>query len=549
MTTLPCVDDCVLVNASLYTADAPALRQTALVLREGRIAYVGDDATARAGSRPGSRVIDLGGRTVTPGFIDSHVHPIDGFLLSGDCDLAGVDTPEAIFAGLRAAAANSVDGAKGAASGWLLAGNANLQLFGAYPTREMLDAVVPHRPLLVIGHDVHSGWLNTLGMKVAGITAATPDPAGGKYERDGLTGEATGIVHEAALYKLFSLLPQLASDNVPQALAKAQALAHGFGITGWFDALVGERLLHGYVMAREEGALAVQASLGLLASPHAPLGPQIERFRRWRASYDGGNLRLHTVKIFIDGVLESRTAALLEPYADAGGLGMHHWEPGQLNEVAELADRAGFDLHFHTLGDRAVRMALDAIEHVVRANGARDRRPQLAHVQLIHPDDVIRFRRLGAIANIQAAWGGAPPYLLDLYRQMLGDARMARNYVFRSLRNAGALLSGGSDWSVSTMNPLVAIQTAMTRMPPGQPGCAAWLPHESVELPTMLEAYTRNAAWGLRFDARAGVLAAGRDASLAILDRDLFATPVAEIASARVQTTLFCGRVVHGALE
>lgn len=542
MTTLHADGDCVLLNASLYTALPPGPGHTAVVIRNGRIAYVGDDTTARSGACAGARVIDLGGRTLTPGFTDAHAHPIDGFLLSSDCDLAEADSPAAIFAQLRAAAERD------ARDGWLMAGNANLQLFGAYPTCEMLDAAVLHRPVLVIGHDVHSGWLNTAALQAAGITADTPDPDGGRYERDAVTGEPTGIVHEAGLYRLFPLLSQMGSENVARALDKAQALAHSFGITGWFDALVGERLLHGYVKAREAGTLNVQASLGLLASPHAPLGTQIERFQRWRTDYDGGNLRLHTVKIFVDGVLESRTAALLEPYADADSLGVRHWEPAQLRDIAELADRAGFDLHFHTLGDRAVRMALDAIEHVIRVNGVRDRRPQLAHVQLIHPDDVVRFRRLGAIANIQATWSGASPHLLDIYRRRLGDARMARNYVFRSLRNAGALLSAGSDWPVSTMNPLVAIQTAMTRMPPDAPGGDAWLPLESVELPTMLDAYTRNAAWSLRFDGRAGTLIAGGDASLVILDRDLFDTPAMKIAAAQVQTTLFCGRVVHGEL-
>ncbi|SDI55391.1 amidohydrolase [Paraburkholderia phenazinium] len=542
MTTLHSEGDCVLVNASLYTALPPGPCHTAVAIRNGRIAYVGDDATVRSSAPAGSRVIDLGGRTLAPGFTDAHAHPIDGFLLASDCDLAAADSPSAILAGLRAAAE------QGAGDRWLMGGNANLQLFGAYPTRQMLDAVVPHRPVLVIGQDVHSGWLNTAGLKAAGIRADTPDPAGGAYERDAATGEPTGIVHEAGLYRLFPLLPQMGADNVARALDKAQALAHSFGITGWFDALVGERLLDGYVKARDACTLNVQASLGLLASPHAPLVPQIERFRRWRADYEGGNLRLHTVKIFIDGVLESRTAALLEPYADVDSLGVHHWEPAQLREIAALADCAGFDLHFHTLGDRAVRMALDAIEHVIRVNGVRDRRPQLAHVQLIHPDDVIRFRRLGAIANIQATWSGVPPYLLELYRQLLGDARMARNYVFRSLQNAGALLSAGSDWPVSTMNPLVAIQSAMTRTPPGVPDSEAWLPLESVELPTMLDAYTRNAAWSLRFDGRAGTLSPGSDASLVILDRDLFAAAPAGIAAAQVQATLFCGRVVHGEL-
>ncbi|WP_254605521.1 amidohydrolase [Burkholderia contaminans] len=241
------------------------------------------------------------------------------------------------------------------------------------------------------------------------------------------------------------------------------------------------------------------------------------------------------------------TAALLEPYARTDDCGLALWSQDALNEICLLADTAGFDLHFHTFADRAVRMTLDALEYVQIRNGRRDRRAQLAHLQLVDPADMSRFNRLAAIASVQTLWTAAREEPQQLYRDLLGAERTARNYPFRSLRNAGAMLAAGSDWSVSTMDPMQIIQTGVTHLLIDQPDSPPWNPHERLDLLTMREAYTVNTAYALRFDDCTGSLEAGKDASFAIVDRNPFVHPVETFAQTRVIETCFRGEVVYAA--
>ncbi|WP_018150769.1 amidohydrolase [Leeia oryzae] len=529
------------VNGSIYTAEKGHRFYDTLAVQHGKVRSVGFARDIQPGLPPDTRVIDLQGKMIVPGFTDSHVHPVEGHLFTGDVDLSDSETPEAILDGIRRCAQQFPE------REWVFVGGAQLASFGAYPTRALLDPLVPDRPLLMISHDVHSACLNSVALARLGLTRDTPDPAGGIYERDPATGELTGVVQENGLYNLLRFIPQLGAEAVQAAIGKAVQLAHSHGITGWFDAMVKGKLASAYATARDQGLLKVNASLGMLATPHLDFAGQILQFRTWREQWQGGSLHLHTVKIFIDGVIEAHTASLLDPYADTGGNFEPHWTQAQLNQLGAMADQAGFDLHFHTLGDRAVRMALDTLEHVQRVNGKKDRRPQLAHLQIIHPEDLPRFHRLGAIASIQGTWAAAKPLLLDQYRSLLGEERFGWNYVIGSLRNAGAMLSGGSDWSVSTIDPLVAIQTAVTRIAPDMPDLPPWLPEQKTDLETMLEAYTWNSAWALRFDRQSGSLAAGKDANLAILERDLFDLPVSEIARHKVVSTFFQGEQVYAA--
>ncbi|MGU7770755.1 amidohydrolase [Burkholderia sp. MR1-5-21] len=532
--------DTVYLNGILYTGDAQRRFAQALATRDGKILAIGRDDDIRPLAGPATRVVDLAGRLMLPGFIDGHVHPLEGHQILGDFDLSGINEPDAILQRIRACADATPN------EPWVYLGGANLAAFGAYPTRELLDRIVPDRPLLVVGFDVHSGCLNTKGLEAAGIMAATRDPTGGVHERDA-SGAPTGVVHEAAFYRICPIIPQLSPAGYPKSLAKAHAMAHGFGITGWFDARVEEAELKAYAAAQRAGTLKAYMSAGLYANPRRDPREQIDRFVAWRREYACDNLRLHTVKIFVDGVPESKTAALLEPYAGTDDCGLTLWSQDALNEICLLADTAGFDLHFHTLADRAVRMTLDALEYVQRRNGVRDRRAQLAHLQIVDPADMGRFNQLGAIASMQALWTAARPEQQQLYCDLLGPERTARNYPFRSLRNAGAMLAAGSDWSVSTMNPLPIIQTGVTHALIDQPGCPPWNPHERLDLLTMLEAYTVNAAYALRFDDYTGSLEAGKDASFAILDRNPFRHPVETFAQARVIETCFRGEVVFAA--
>lgn len=530
--------DTLYLDGCVYTADAARSYAQALAVRDGKVLATGSSDAMRRYCGPATRLVDLAGRLLLPAFIDAHVHPMQGQQILGDFDLSGLDEPAAIAARIRDCAAATAPG------DWVYLGGANLAAFGDYPSRQVLDAILPDRALLLAGYDVHSGCLNSAGLLRAGLSGASQDPPGGIIERNA-AGEPNGVLHEEALYQVFRLVPQLSPAGYPAALAKAQRMAHGYGIAGWFDAWLDEPMIQAYWQAQQQGELKVYMSAGMVAQPGQPAGEQIERFLGWQRRYQRDNLRLHTVKIFIDGVPESKTAALLAPYQGSEELGMTLWTQEQLDYIALLADRAGFDLHFHTLGDRAVRMALDALQHAQRHNPVRERRAQLAHVQLIDPADYGRFHQLGAIASVQCLWTAGTPAQLQQFGELFGAERLARNYPFRSLRNAGAMLAGGSDWSVSSMNPLQIIETGVTHLPPGASDGEPWNPHERLDVQTLLEAHTVNAAWALRFDDCAGSLQPGKDASFSILDRNPLCYPVNRFSQARVVLTYFCGEEVY----
>ena len=533
--------NCTLRNGVVYTGGANPHCVDAVVIQDGRVAWAGQYSDCPGVFRD-HEAIDLRGRMIVPSFTDSHAHPVEGFQLICDADLGAADSFEAIAHGVRRCAIEHPE------RSWVMAGNVSLEAMGPKLHREALDTLVADRPLMLIGHDVHSGCVNSAALRALGVDAATPDPEGGIYERDG-DGQPTGVVHEAALYSMFRHLPQMGPAESALALRKAQQQAHRFGMTGWFEATAGQRLVEAYASARDAGELKANVSLGLLVSPNLPLGAQIDKLCEWRAAYDGGRLRLHTAKIFIDGVIESRTGALLEPYADVVHNGDAHWTPRQLREAVFTADAEGFDLHFHTIGDRAVRMALDALDALKRERPSRDRRPQLAHVQMIDEADIARFAQIGAIASVQGVWADVSPDLLALYRQRLGDARIARQYVFGDLVRAGARLSGGSDWSVSTQNPMVAMEHAVRRARAGQPDAPVFLPEQRVSLDVMMQAYTHHSAFSLRFDDQAGHIAPGRLASLAVLSHDLRAVESHRVAEVDVELTLFEGEAVYGGLD
>lgn len=533
--------NCTLHNGVVYTGGEKPRCVDSVVIRNGRIAWTGLYADCPDGFRD-HETIDLRGRMVVPSFTDSHAHPVEGFQLICDADLGAADSFEAIAQGVRRCAHDHPE------RSWVMAGNVSLEAMGSKLHREALDALVADRPLMLIGHDVHSGCVNSAALRALGVDAATPDPEGGIYERDG-DGQPTGVIHEAALYSTFRHLPQMSPEGSELALGKAHQQAHRFGITGWFEAMAGQRIVEAYAKARDAGELKANVSLGLLLSPNLPLGAQIDKFCEWRTTYHGGRLRLHTAKIFIDGVIESHTGALLEPYADVMHNGDAHWTPRQLREAVFAADAECFDLHFHTIGDRAVRMALDVLAELKRERPGRDRRPQLAHVQMIHDADVVRFAEVDAIASVQGVWADVSVDLLALYRQRLGEERIARQYVFGDLVRAGARLSGGSDWSVSTQNPLVAMEHAVRRARAGQPDAPVFLPEQRVSLDVMMQAYTHHSAFSLRFDDQAGHIAPGRPASLAVLSHDLRAVESHRLAEVDVELTLFEGEAVYGGLD
>lgn len=531
--------DLVLTGGPIRTLSAARPRAEALAVAGGRVVYVGDAAGARRFQGPETRVVDLGGKAVLPAFRDSHIHLVTGGVEQLACNVAGLATKEAVFAHIRDYAAAHPELA------WITGGGWDLPLFPqADPRKEDLDALVPDRPAVLDSADGHSAWANSRALALAGVTRDTPDPEGGRIERDPATGEPTGTLRESAAGLVERLVPPLGAEDYIRGLRAGLALANRHGIVSIVEASAGPDLLDAYAALDRSGELSVR----VLASLHVDTGKgtsEAGRLAGLRRRYAGTRLKATAAKIFADGVMEPHTAALLEPYVDRpGDRGTPLLEPEAFDALAVALDRAGFQIHVHAIGDRAVRMSLDAFAAAGRANGFRDLRHHIAHLELIDPADIPRFRKLGAAANFQALWAYADPYITDLTLPILGPARSRWLYPIGSVAATGAVLVGGSDWSVSSLNPLEAVEVALTRRSPDDPPGEPWIPEERVDLETMLRAYTVNGAWLVREEAARGPLEPGKAADLVVLDRDPFAVPPHGISEIKVLLTLLEGREV-----
>jgi predicted amidohydrolase YtcJ len=480
---------------------------------------------------------------VLPGFQDAHVHPPLAGMERLRCDLNEAADREGYRKLIARYAAGHPD------EPWILGGGWWMPAFpGGTPRAEDLDAVVPDRPVFLVNQDGHGAWVNTRALELAGIDAATADPPDGRIERDPATGRPTGTLHEGAMDLVERLIPPTRPDEWERAILEAQRFLHAFGITAWQDAMVEAEQLEAYLRLAGRGQLTARVVAALWWDRHR--GPdQVEELIEQRDLARGTGVDAGTVKIMLDGVAENFTARMLDPYLDENGRptdnrGLSQVEPELLKEAATRLDTEGFQVHFHAIGDGAVRQALDAVEAAARANGRRDARHHIAHLQVIHPDDIPRFGALGVVANIQALWACHEPQMDDLTIPFLGTERAARQYPFRSLLDAGAPMACGSDWSVSSPNPFLQMETAVTRVGPEYPDADPFLPDERLDLDAVLRAFTEGSAFVNRLDADSGRIAPGMAADLVEVDRDPLAADDS-IGETEVVLTMVGGRVVH----
>jgi predicted amidohydrolase YtcJ len=513
-----------------------------VVVDDGRVVAVGVDAPTA-----GARVVDVAGGLLLPGFTDAHVHPVQGGLERLACDLTGQPAESGAYLDHVRAYAAAHPGLE-----WIRGGGWAMAAFpGGLPTARELDAAVPDRPVALVNRDHHGMWVNTATLRAAGITASTPDPRHGRIERDA-DGAPSGVLHEGAMALLDGVLPDVDEAEVYAGLLEGQRHLLSLGIISWQDAIVGA-----YSGMRDCGpAYARAAAAGdLVATVVGALWWDRERGEEQvvdllgkREDWSTGRFSATAVKIMQDGVAENGTAALVDPYLDrcghaTGNTGISFVEPAALRRHVAALDAHGFQVHVHGLGDRAVREALDALEGTDHA-----RRHHVAHLQLVHPDDVARFARLGVAANIQALWACNDDQMTELTIPFLGDERAARQYPFGDLHRSGARLVAGSDWPVSTPDPLAAIHTAVHRTSYGEPGPAGtdpFLPHQALPIEVAFAAYTSGSAWVNHRDD-AGTITPGAVADLAVLDRDPFGT-AEEIGAARVRSTWVDGECVFEA--
>ncbi|MET7700862.1 amidohydrolase [Streptomyces sp. NPDC005485] len=543
------------MHADLLFTGGPVLT------RDGRtataVAVTGERITAVGGAEvlelrgPRTEVVDLAGRLLLPGFQDAHVHPLPAGLELTQCDLTGTRTAEETLAAVRTYADTHPD------REWITGGGWSMEAFeGGTPTKELLDAVVPDRPVYLPNRDHHGAWVNSRALALAGITRDTPDPADGRIDRDA-SGEPSGSLQEGAMQLVGRLTPPATPSDRLAALLHAQSRLHALGITAWQDALVGDFLgmedpSRAYLTAARDGSLTARV-VGALWWDRERGPEQIPELVERRAASSHGRFRAGSVKLMLDGVAETGTAALLDPYLDRCGcatanLGTSFLDADQLPKYVTELDALGFQCHFHALGDRAVRDALDAIEAARAANGPSDTRPHLAHLQVVHPADVPRFARLGATANIQPLWAAHEPQMDELTIPFLGPERAAWQYPFGALLRSGARLAAGSDWPVSSPDPLQGIHVAVNRVAPDAGDTPVFLPAERIGLAEALAAYTAGSAYVNHLDDT-GEVRAGALADLVVLDRDPFDGAAEAIGDTRVAQTYVGGARVYAAQE
>ena len=551
--------DLVFVNGAVYTVDPARPWARAVAVRGGRIVAVGDDDQIGEGIGGSTEVVDLRGRMLLPGFQDAHVHPPSGGLEMLQCNLSEAYTLEE-YERIIAEYAHANPGVE-----WITGGGWWMDAFpGGNPPRDTLDRILPDRPVFLPSRDGHSAWVNARALELAGVTRDTADPDDGVIVR-GRDGEPWGTLHEGAMDLVERLMPEPTMEDWLGGLRLAQAYLHSLGITAWQDAIVGlesgYRTYETYVRFAEEGSLTARVVGALWWDRHRgdeQLDELVEARERGRV----GRFAPTSVKIMQDGVLENFTAGLLDPYLDAAGSptknrGKSFVDPERLKGHVTRLDAEGFQVHFHAIGDRAIREALDAIEAARVANGPNDLRHHIAHIQVIHPSDLPRFAELGVVANAQPLWAGLDGQMRHLTIPFLGPERSEWQYPFASLARAGATLAGGSDWSVSSPNPLAEIHMAVNRVAPvefretlGEEAVRdVFLPDERLDLAAAVRMFTLGSAYANHLDEVTGSIETGKFADLVVLDRNVFDLPSSEILRARVLLTLVEGERVFTAAD
>ena len=536
--------DIVFSGGAVYTADDDRSWAEAVAITDGEIVFVGSDEDVLPFIGTDTEVIELDGRMLMPGFHDAHAHVRHGGSSVLGCSLHdSADIPA-----IRSRLAECVSGGDYGPDDWVTGGGWPLAAFpdGA-PAAGMLDEILGERPAYFVDAFGHNGWVSTRALELAGIGRETPDPPQGVIVRDPATGAATGTLRDGAMALIEEILPPETDADRYEALLAGLAEANGFGITAYIDPGVTRQGLETYRSAaeRDEMTARVVASLSPLSALAGKFGDEIFELLAEREQYRSEYLNVDSVKVYIDGVIETRTSYMLEPYLDGSNF-PPFYNVDELRELYPTLDAMGLQIHTHAIGDGAIRSALDAYEHTLYENGPNDNRHQIVHLQLIDEADIPRFGELNVAANFQCLWC-YPDVYIDLAVDIVGGERVQSFYPVRSVKDSGGLVVGGSDWDVSSLNPLDAIETAIHRQSPYEDDDRVLGENEEVDLTTALDMYTRNAAHIMRLEDITGSIEIGKRADLVVLDRNLFEIPVHEINETRVLMTLMDGRTVYAA--
>ena len=546
--------DLVVRNAEVYTVDAARSWAHALAVANGRLVYVGSESGVGAWIGAGTRVINAGGKLILPGFHDTHVHLASATARMIDCDLGYPSSLEAT----RRAIAECVRHSAGRR--WVVAFNANNSIFPPEgPAPGFLDEFESQRPMVVVNAGGHELYANRAALGAARISASTPDPGPGLIVRDA-AGQPTGTLREAAMSLVQSQVPWTSTAELAPRFAEQlaglarlgivsiQEMSRVLQLSGDADPALIQQL---YAPARVGRPAAPRLRVAQVVSKSDPASDIAGRVARMAATarrLSGRDVNAGTVKIFVDGDLGGQTAALLEPYRVADRpdwRGVTNFTQEQLDDWAARVDRAGLQLHFHAVGDRAVHMALNAIEHAERVNGRRDARHQITHVHLVAPSDLARFRELGVVANVQPQFADNGAYNTMKVPSLIGTERAGMLHRFRDLLATGAMLAVSTDHPVVPIDPMLTIEVALTRREPGSTA-TAFVPEQRLTLPEVLAAYTIGGAYANFLDDISGSLEVGKSADFVMLDRNLFEMKPDEIHTAHALWTVIAGRDAYG---
>ena len=533
--------DIVLRHGYVYTVDAERSVSEAVAVSGGRIVYVGTDAGVSEYIGENTTVIDLQGRMLMPGFQDSHVHPIGGGIEAAACDLNGLRGLPEYRSTILEYATNNPD------VPWILGGGWAMSVFGpgGAPSKDILDELVPDRPVFLSSQDGHTGWANSAALAIAGIDSNTPDPIDGRIDRDPETGEPIGSLQEGAKQLVSKHIPATSHADVLAGLRYSIKMLNGYGITSIQDASVSEGDLQAYTELDGLGELSLRVVGSIWWENDRDLS-QISDIIALRDKYTAGLVDAATVKIMQDGVMENYTAVMLEPYLiPDGSRGIPMVDPEFLKRAVSALDAEGFQVHFHAIGDGAVRQTLDAVEEALIDNGDLGHRHHISHLQMIDPQDIPRFKELQVIANFQPLWAYPDEYVTELTIPFIGEERARWMYPIKSVLDTGATVAFGSDWSVSTANPFPQIETAISRKDADDDESDVLIPEERIDLEAALAAFTINAAFTNRKEQDTGSIEVGKFADLVVLDQNLFEIDVKDISETKALMTLFAGRVVY----
>ena len=540
--------DTVVVNGLIYTVNEQQPWAEALAIRADKIVAVGTATDIARFRGPATKVIDAAGRLVLPGFTDCHSHFVDGSLSLLQVNLDDAKTVAEIQQRVKAYAAAHPD------LPWVLGRGWNYTVFGAgLPDKKYLDEIIPDRPVYLEGFDGHTWWANSKALAAAGVSRQTPDPVGGSFVHDPKTGEPTGTVKEDAADDVIRrIIPAPTHELIVEALRRGMQEANRAGLVRVISpdgvSIQGGDfpILDVYDELRRAGQLTLRVDVALRIQPPSLRAEDVERIEAARRRYHDEWISAGKAKFFLDGVIETRTAAMLAPYAnDPANSGQLLWDPAKYKQAVNQLDRDGIQIFTHAIGDRAIRLALDGYENAQQTNHTSDARHRIEHIEDISAADIPRFGKLGVIASFQPLHAYPDDDVLKLWAGNLGPERARRGWVWHSIESTGGVLAFGSDWPIVTLNPWPGVQNALTRQTVEGDPAGGWLPKERLTLASTIKGYTLGAAFAGHREKTEGSLQPGKFADLIVVSQNLFKIEPSDIVKTEVVLTMVGGKVVY----